>query len=160
KSLASFVNGLHFESVGQSWLSVTLWTIGVLLGVAILVATYWGIFQRSERRLTWVLMLLRGAGLLALLLALAKPTWTGETQLVDPGRVAIVLDNSESMAERDPSGQTRYARATEAMRRLRKALEANQAGGSLEVDVFDITGAPLDKDKLPEEPTVERTDLT
>src|SRR5262249_14374877 len=25
KSLASFVNGLHFESVGQSWLSVTLW---------------------------------------------------------------------------------------------------------------------------------------
>ena len=118
KSVVSVGKGLHLESVGQSWLSVTLWSVGVLLGVAILVATYWGIFQRSERRLTWVLMLLRGAGLLALLLALAKPTWTGETQLVDPSRVAIVLDNSESMAERDPSGPTRYARATEALQRV------------------------------------------
>jgi hypothetical protein len=160
KSVVAFCNGFHLEAVGQSWLSVTLWIVGVLAGVAILVATYWGIFQRSERRLTWVLMLLRGAGLLALLLALAKPTWTGETQLVDPGRVAIVLDNSQSMAEKDPSGPTRYARATEAVNRLRKALEANQAGGRLEVDVFDITGASLDKDKLPDEPTVERTDLT
>jgi hypothetical protein len=160
KSVVSFCQGFHLESVGQSWLSITLWIVGVAVGVAILVATYWGIFQRSERRLTWVLMLLRGAGLFALLLALAKPTWTGETQLVDPGRVAIVLDNSESMAEMDGSGQTRYARATEALQRLRKALEATQGGGSLEVDVFDITGAPLDKNKLPEEPTVERTDLT
>jgi hypothetical protein len=143
-----------------SWAMALVVPAGVVAGILIFFYTYLGIFQRSQRKLTWGLMAIRGLGLLALLLVVAKPTWTGETQLVDPGRVAIVLDNSESMAERDPSGQTRYARATDALQRLRKTLEANQAGGSLEVDVFDITGAPLDKDKLPDEPTVERTDLT
>ena len=39
KSVVSVGKGLHLESVGQSWLSVTLWSVGVLLGVAILVAT-------------------------------------------------------------------------------------------------------------------------
>ncbi len=55
---------LTLENVqpGWSW----LWGLLLLAGVAILVATYWSIFQRSERWLTWVLMLLRGVGLAAL----------------------------------------------------------------------------------------------
>ena len=45
---------LRFENVMGGWL--WLWLLGILLGVALLTATYWGIFQRSERRLTWVLI--------------------------------------------------------------------------------------------------------
>src|SRR5262249_16047013 len=109
--------------------------------------------------LTWVLMLLRGVGLLALLLVLAKPSWTGETRLVDAGRVAIILDNSESMSLPDPSGKSRYAVAVEAVERLRKSLQADRSGGRLVVDLFDINGAPFPKDSIPAKPTEPRTDL-
>src|SRR5262249_50349620 len=130
--------GLQFESVSGSW--AWLWIVLIIAGAAILGATYWGIFQRSERRLTWGLMTWRGVGLLALLLALAKPTWTGETQLVDAGRVAVVVDNSESMSLPDPSGKSRYALAAEAVEQLKKALKARSSGSQLVVDLFDITG--------------------
>ena len=66
---ASLLAGLQFENVSSSW--AWLWVVLTIAGAAILVATYWGIFQRSERRLTWVLMLLRGLALVALLLARA-----------------------------------------------------------------------------------------
>jgi uncharacterized membrane protein len=140
---------------GWTW----LWALLLVVGVAVLVSIYWGIFQRSERRLTWVLMLLRGAGLLALLLILAKPSWTGETTRESSGRVAIVIDNSESMSLPDPSGKSRYALATEAVERLRKALEADGSGRRIDVDLFDITGTPLPRNQLPARPTVPRTDL-
>jgi uncharacterized membrane protein len=144
---------LRLGNVEPGW--VWLWAVLILAGLGILVATYWGIFRRSERRLTWLLMLWRGIGLFALLLALAKPIWTTETQLVDAGRVAVVLDNSQSMDLPDPSGPSRYARATEAVGRLRQSL----AGTGVEVEVFDITGTRLADNTLPKEPTVERTDL-
>jgi len=142
---------LRFESVTNPW----LWSLLTALGAAFLVWTYRGIYQRSGRRLIWGMMLLRGAGLAALVLALAKPTWTRENDLVDPGRVAVVLDNSASMSLADPSGPSRFELATSAVGRLRKAIEG--AGGPrVEVDLFDITGAPLAAGAKPD---VERTDL-
>jgi uncharacterized membrane protein len=145
---------LRFEGIGHPW----LWIVLVLAGAALLLTTYLGIFQRSERRLTWLLLLLRGAGILALLLALAKPVWTRQNDLVDAGRVAIILDNSVSMSLPDPSGKSRYALATDTAERLKKALEADRSRGRMEVDLFDINGTDL-RGQVPDQPTVERTDL-
>jgi uncharacterized membrane protein len=103
-------------------------------------------------------MLLRAAGLVALLLALAKPTWTRESRESDPGRVAIVLDNSLSMSLADPSGKTRYALAREAVERLHAALEADRTM-PLIVELADINGQAIKRDEIPKQPTVERTDL-
>jgi len=143
-----------FENVDHPW----LWLLLAVAGVLVLFLTYRGIFQRSERRLTWALMLLRGVGLLCLFLALAKPTWTRENEIVDPPRLAVVVDNSLSMSLPDPSGKSRYALAKDAVARLRKALEADRSGPRLTVELFDVNGAPISD--LPEQPTVERTDLT
>jgi len=155
---AALFAGYQLDNVTSS--SAWLWLLLTIAVGAILVATYWGIFQRSERRLTWGLMLLRGVGLVALLLALAKPSWTGERRLEDAGLVAIVVDNSESMSLPDPSGKTRYALATEAAERLRRALAEQPSRSPMIVKFFDITGKSFPKNELPARPTVTRTDLT
>src|SRR5207247_327498 len=127
-------------------------------GTWVLFATYRSIGQRSERGiLARALMALRGAGLCALLLALAKPTWTRENELVDAGHVAIVVDNSLSRSLADPSGKSRYALAKGAVDQLRISLRSRANGPQVEVDLFDIHGAPLAD--LPEPPRIERTDL-
>jgi uncharacterized membrane protein len=95
--------------------------------------------------------------LILLVLALAKPTWTRESVQVDPGRVAVILDNSRSMSLADSTGATRYARATAAVEKLRKALEGGR-GPALAVDLFDVNGSAL-KEGAPASPTIERTDL-
>jgi uncharacterized membrane protein len=144
-----------FENVEHPW----LWLILVVAGAGVLVATYRGILRRSERGpLVVALLLLRGAGLAALVLALARPTWTGEDVRVDPGRLAVVLDNSVSMSLADPSGQSRYALAKEAVQHWRTALQATTSGQRMEVDVFDINGQLL-AGGPPAQPRVERTDL-
>ena len=79
----------------------------VAIGCWVVYRTYRGIFERSERRLTWWLMGLRGVGLLALVLALAKPTWTRRTEIVDPGRLAVIVDDSLSMSLADAGGRSR-----------------------------------------------------
>jgi hypothetical protein len=147
--------GLALEGVAPGWSD--LWVAAILAGAGFLFWTYYGIFQRSESRLSWALMVLRGAGLLLLVLALARPTWTREGEQVDPGRVAVVLDNSRSMSLADKQGQTRYARALKAVEKLKKALAAHE-GPRLAVDLFDVNGAPLKQE--PPEPTVDRSDLT
>src|SRR5512143_3804558 len=94
-----------FDNVDRTW----LWLLLVAAGVWGLFAIYRGIYQRTERKLTWVLMTMRGAGLLALVLAIAKPTLTSRTERVEPGRLAVVLDNSLSMSLADVSGKSRYS---------------------------------------------------
>src|ERR1051326_5398452 len=114
---------LIFENVERAW----LWLLLIGLGAWLLAATYQGIRLRSEqRRLVTALMVLRGAGVLALVLALAKPTWVRETELVDPGRVAVVLDNSLSMSLADPGGKSRYQLAKDAVEQLRAGLQADR----------------------------------
>jgi uncharacterized membrane protein len=149
--LASF----DFEGISHSW--AWLWLVLLVAGGAFLVWTYFGIFQRSERRLTWGLLALRGIGLLLLVLILARPTWTREREQTDPGRLAVIVDNSRSMSLPDHSGATRYQRAREAVERLRKAVEGGK-GPRVVVDLFDVNGSLLEKG-LPEQPTVDRTDL-
>jgi uncharacterized membrane protein len=146
--------GFHFANVDHAW----LWVLGVAGGVAILFATYRGIFQRSERRLTWLLMGLRAVGLLALFLALAKPTWTYENDLVDSGQVALVVDNSLSMSLAHSSGKTRYELAKDAATRIKQSLGSARGGPAVRVEMFDIQGKPF-KGELPQEPAVEQTDL-
>src|SRR6185437_12339271 len=154
--LRQFLEGLHFEGVAPSWW--WLWPIVIVAGAVFLFWTYHGIFQRSERRLTWGLLALRGLGLLLLVLILSKPTWTRESEQIDPGHVAIIVDNSRSMSLPDSSGATRYDRARAAVEQLKKTLEAEHKGGRLAVDLFDITGTPL-KEGMPAQPAIERTDL-
>ena len=147
----------RLEGVAPSW--AWLWLLLLAAGAGVLFLTYRGIFQRSERRLSWGLMLLRAAGLLLLVLALARPTWTRENERVEAGRVVVVVDTSRSMSLPDVGGGTRYAKARDAVGRLTKALADGRGGPPLAVDLFDIEGAPL-KDGLPAEPTADRTDLT
>jgi uncharacterized membrane protein len=149
------VASVGFENIERPW----LWVILVLVGAGILVATYHSMLRRSERRhFVLVLLLLRAAGLFALLLALAKPTWTRTQERVDAGRVAIVLDNSLSMSLADPSGPTRYELACKAVEQVRTQLRAAGPGQPMELDLFDINGAPLSGGP-PDQPRVEHTDL-
>ncbi len=152
-SLSGFAD-LHFAGVQHSW----LWLVLLPAGAVLLFFTYHGIFQRSERRLTWVLLLLRGAGVLALVICLANPTWTRTHVSVDAGRVAVILDTSQSMTLPDASGQPRYTLAKKAAAELERVLGAPAHGARLEADLFDINGMPLGG-KVPAEPRAGRTDL-
>lgn len=152
-----FNSPISFDNVkSPGW--ALLWIGLAVTGALILYFTYRGIFQRSERNLAWGLMWLRGLGLLALLLALARPSWTDENVLVDHGRVVVVVDNSLSMSLADTSGKARYALAVEAVQRLKKNWESSKGGGPLEVAFFDINGAPIEGN-LPDQPTIDQTDL-
>jgi uncharacterized membrane protein len=148
-------SSLQFENVAHAW----LWLALIAGGAWVLFATYRGIFERSARRLTWGLMGLRGAGLLALVAALAKPTWTHQSERVDPARLAVVVDNSASMSLADPAGGSRYTWARDAVGRLQDNLAASTSGGGAAVvDLFDISGSRI-ASELPAEPRLERTDL-
>jgi len=148
------VAALTFDSIGRSAGSVVFWTVATVLGAVLLVLTYRSIYRRSGgRRLAWLLFGLRVVGLAALWLMIAKPTWTGAEERTDPGRAAVVLDNSFSMSLSDAAGKERYRQAREALDQIRKG--ATERG--LAVDIFDINGNPLAE--VPNEPTVDRTDL-
>lgn len=145
---------LKFDHIPPTVLSVALWTVATVLGFAVLVLTYRGISRRSGgRALAWWLFALRGAGLAALWLMIARPAWEGERTRTEPGRVAVVLDNSVSMSLSDAAGKERYRQAREAYERLKADAEAR----GLAVDLFDINGQPLAE--VPAQPTAERTDL-
>lgn len=145
---------LTFDSIGPSDGSVVLWTAVTVVGAIILILTYRGIARRSGgRRLAWLLFALRAIGLAALWLMIAKPTWTGAEEKTDPGRVAVVLDNSISMSLSDTTGRERYRQAREALDQIKKW--ATDRG--LVVDVFDINGNLLPE--VANEPKAERTDL-
>jgi hypothetical protein len=126
--------------------------------VAFLCWTYRGIYRRSGRPLAWWLLALRAAGVALLLLMLAKPTWTRATEEAEAGRVAVVVDTSRSMSLPGGAGSTRYGRARRAAEALTAKLNRPTTEGRLEVDLFDIAGAPLKE--LPMEPTADFTDLT
>ncbi len=129
-------SSLQFENVAHAW----VWLALIAIGASVLFATYRSIFERSERRLTWGLMGLRGAGLLALVVALAKPTWTHQSERLDPARLAVVLDNSASMSLAEPGGGSRYARARAVVAELQQRLAASASSDAAAIDLFDIHG--------------------
>ncbi|MDP6553720.1 MAG: glutamine amidotransferase [Pirellulaceae bacterium] len=140
---------IEFDGVRHGW----LWLVLIIAGAGVLCWTYRGIYLRSGRNVTWGLMALRAAGLLALVLAIAKPTWTDDNESVDPGHLAVVLDNSLSM-----SLEGRFAKATVAVNELRDQIESDRSGPRVAVDIFDLTGTKITGD-VPKEPRQERTDL-
>lgn len=143
---------VRLAGVERPW----LWLLLIAAGAAVLFYAYRDIYRRTSHTLVWWLMGLRVLGLLLLLLALAKPVWTGEIEQTDPGLVGIVVDTSRSMSLSDGASGTRYARARTAVERLREAL-SKQPGSRLTVDLFDITGVPIPA--FPDKPTADRTDL-
>lgn len=152
--MSTFLASLELENVARPW----LWAALIAAGAAVLVATYAGIFQRSGRKLAWGLLLLRGAGLVGLVVALAQPAWRREEEQIDRGRLAVVLDDSLSMSLADSNGEARYGRAIAAIDRLRTQLADDADGPPLEIDLFDVEGRPL-TDGPPDSPRGERTDL-
>ncbi|HCN08487.1 MAG TPA: hypothetical protein DIT01_11185 [Lentisphaeria bacterium] len=140
---------LEFEGVQNGW----LWLLAAIAAVGLTYGIYRGIFMRTGRRFTWALLALRCGGLLALALALAKPTWTRREDTVDPGRVAIIVDTSISM-----SLEGRYAKARKAVEQLQSKILSSASDVEMEVDVFDVEGNRL-AEPLPTEPRTERTDL-
>lgn len=144
---------ITFENIQHGW----VWGLLTLLGAGWLYWMYRGIFERTGRKLTWLLMLLRGAGLFALWLALAKPTWTRDRVEVSPGHVAVIVDNSVSMSLADSSGKSRYALATAAATDLKSSIERDRSGPRVVVDLFGIDGTRFNSG-LPEQPLVKSTD--
>jgi hypothetical protein len=141
-----------------TWATLGQSTLGLLFGGGLwaMIRTYFRIFERSGRQLAWGLLALRLGGIALLLVILANPVW--KQRSIDPGRVVVVLDNSRSMSLADAAGATRYERAKAAVEKLTKALEANQAGSRVAVELYDINGDRLDAP--PAAPTVNNTDLT
>ncbi len=145
---------LELQNVQKAW----PWLLLLLAVLALLAYTYRGMYERSGKRLTWGLAALRGGGVALLIAALARPAWIRSRELVDPGRVAVILDDSLSMSLADATGRSRYARARQALAELQQAV-AREPGPRLELDVFDIEGEPLPQGP-PSEPRAERTDLS
>jgi len=145
----------ELQNVDHGW----LWIIGLLAGAAVLFGVYYSIYQRTERRLAWLLLGLRAAGLVALVLALARPVWTKDEVLTDAGRLAVVLDTSRSMSLADRGGESRYRRALAAIEDLKSQLDAQDDVPAVELALFDINGEPLELDNPPDEPIHEVTDL-
>ncbi|MFN0198008.1 MAG: glutamine amidotransferase [Planctomycetaceae bacterium] len=145
---------LEFENVRTPW----LWVVAIALAIAWLVITYREIAARTTP-VAWGLLALRLLGIAALLVALAKPTWTRASYWVDPGRLAVIVDDSLSMSLASSGGKSRYALATSFADRLSAQLENTSSEPRVKIEFFNIDGQPLDA-KLPPEPKSERTDLT
>jgi hypothetical protein len=93
--------------------------------------------RTALRRLRrWASLAMALAALILFTLALAGPSIPGLTR--EPGRYAIVVDNSPSMAAREPDGRTRLEHALE---RARGFLRGRGSGD--EAAVFDLTGLRL-----------------
>ena len=80
---------------------------------------------KTRARKLWE-FLHKNLGRLALLLALARPVWTEDSSVVDPGRLAVVLDDSRSMSLAHSGGKSRYEWAREAVERLTRQVEEGE----------------------------------
>lgn len=118
------------------------WLVLTAIGAAMLFATYRRIHARTGRPLAWGLLALRGAGVGALILALAKPTWTSDRETIDPPQLGVIVDDSASMSLPDASGEPRIAVAAKGVERLRSAL-AKLPGPAVAIDLFNLRGEPL-----------------
>lgn len=148
---------LTLDNADPAW----FWLAVVAASIVILVTTYRGIYRRSGRRLTWGLFALRLAGVLALFVALLKPSWTTILSRTDRPRVAVVLDDSQSMSLPHRVGDG--GEFTSRYQVARAWLTDSAAGKSLrekfDVSCFGVDGRELKLDDLPAEPSSEQTDL-
>ncbi len=159
---------LTFENFDPPW----FWLLLIAASLVIVVLTYRGIWQRSGRKLTWLLLSMRIIGAAALLVALIKPVWLSNRRVEQRPQVAVIVDDSQSMAlpyelsapGNDASGAS--AAAPPVLTRYERAeqwLMQSDAGRALrddfDVQVSNIAGVRLAADRLADEPNAEHTDL-
>lgn len=144
------LSALSLQGLNPPWFWITVTAVAV----AVLVLTYRGIFARTGSRLTWLLLGLRLAAVLILLLALAKPIWTSESAQTHRPRIAVVVDNSQSMTL--PHGRaSRHARA---LAWLNESPTVRRLGEHADLVYFDLTGTQRSAGDLAREPSDEQSD--
>ena len=132
-----------------------LWVLIGVVSLAAIVLTYRRIFARSGRSLTWVLMVVRCLGVLVLLLALVKPSWTRFLERERLPALAVLLDDSQSMSlSHGPGNTSRYRAACDWL-----AAHARELGEHFEVQGFNLAGERIAVDDPAPEPGAETTDL-
>ena len=163
---------ITLENFDPPW----LWVLIIVASLAVLALGYRSVYERTGKRVTWALALLRVAAVALILIALVKPAWQRIETSTDKPVVAVIVDDSQSMslphggaaaaAERaEAGGGVADSSTTEATRyaAARRWLESSTAGAMLrerfDVRLFDLAGRPIDGG-LPEQPTAERTDLS
>ena len=115
----------------------------------------------AAKNSTWWLLGLRLAGVAALLVSLIKPSWTTVFERTERPRVAVVIDDSQSMSIMQRVGNTDQwvSRYNQALSWLRDSAAGKMLRDKFDVTVFNIAGDELPMDHLPTEPAAEQTDL-
>jgi len=136
------------------------WVLLIVVSLVSLALTYRGIYQRSGRKLTWMLLTMRVLGVLVLLVALIKPAWRRVVEQIERPCIAVIVDDSQSMSLPQPAGHDDWSSRYELARRwLQRSAAALALQERFDVRLFDISGRELEAEELPEEPNVEQTDL-
>ncbi|MBE3070772.1 MAG: hypothetical protein IMZ66_11115, partial [Planctomycetes bacterium] len=140
------------------------WILVILGSLALLALTYRDIYRRTGRRLAWTLFIVRALGLAALLLAIVKPAWRHESRLSERPQVAVIVDDSQSMAlpptpGSSPAGAGHATRYQQARWWLSESPAGRALAGKFDVRLFDIAGREWAASDLPAEPNAEQTDL-
>ncbi|MEA3366557.1 MAG: hypothetical protein U9R68_00415, partial [Planctomycetota bacterium] len=135
------------------------WVLVILGSLALLATTYLDIYRWSGRRLTWILFALRALGLAALLVALVKPAWRHVRERTEPPQVAVILDDSQSMALPAPGAEGGATRYQQARRWLAESAAGRTLREAFDVHLFDIAGLQREDAVPPPEPNAEQTDL-
>ncbi|NQT91778.1 MAG: hypothetical protein HQ559_03380, partial [Lentisphaerae bacterium] len=146
-------SSIVFENLSPPW----LWLAVIALSLAAIAGIYSGIFSRSGRKMTWILMTVRGLAVLALWLAIVKPAWTRILERTAPPRLAIVIDDSESMSF--PHAGADSSRYSTAVRWLTESEPGAALFRTYDVSLSNLAGDMLKPGELPSEPVAEQTDL-
>ena len=144
-----------FENASPAW----IWIALLLLSLVVLVLTYRGIWRRSGRRLTWLLLSLRVLGVVLVILALVKPTWTWRDRTEQRPQLALIFDDSQSMSllhqdARTDAWATRYDVALDWWS---KSDSARSLRDRFDVRLFDIEGRPIEEPHT--QPLKAQTDI-
>jgi len=149
-AIVLLVAALTFETPELGWLAGLALAAGVV-GVVTVYAV--GLLQHAPASVSHLGLLgLRLAAIACGVLALWHPAWVREEQVAQRPMLAVVLDDSASMAQPARAPQmggdkvvSRYESAADVLtRRLRPTL-----GRACELSLFDAEGRALDGNKLP-----------
>lgn len=132
--------------------------LGLTLGMALaLGGLAWWLVRRESVNLsgprTWLLPTLRGSAIALIAFTLAEPAWESTQRRGTPGRVVVLLDNSQSMSLNDSlssSGQVaerphhRFARATAMLGdKTNGWIEQLQPRFDIQILTSGLDGAPV-----------------
>lgn len=145
---------IMLENFDPPW----FWAGLALIAMGVLTWTYLGMYRRSGRPLVVGLLALRALGAAALIVALIKPAWTRVEERLEKPRLAVVLDDSQSMWLSAGNGES-TSRYELAKRLIGDSDFASGLRQRFTVSLFNINGESLDATRLPAEPSAEQTDL-